>query len=181
MDAASIPSPLNFFARWRQQGVEKLKADDQAAGVCCVADWTVGSVAAITLFVLGCLGAAGIMPGTALGACAIGLGIGAYALSLPSLRNKALTQQFVIGGLATVAILTVGALGMAGILSTQIIGWTIIAAIGGKTALRICVTYFDPAKRKRAKEEGEKARAQFAEAREHIVEAGGHIRSAYNQ
>ncbi len=75
----------------------------------------VATPAAITLIALAKLAILGLISATTLGACSIGLGAGIYLLTLPSFRGNRLVRQLIIGGLATAALVTVGALGIAGI------------------------------------------------------------------
>ncbi len=163
MTAASETSAagnLNFRTAWRQ-GVDKMKKQGQEPGFFCVANCCIGVPAAITLFVMGILGAAGVMSATTLGICAVGLGAGVYLLSLPSFRGKALVKQLIIGGLATAAIVTVGSLGIAGILSAQVIGWSILGAFVGQAVLGTCVNCCDKKFRRGAIDDYREQRSQL--------------------
>lgn len=121
----------------RSQGVEP--------GAMCCATMSVSAVSMVALFVLGCLGAAGVMSAGTLGWCAVGLGAGGFLISLPSLRGKTLVKTLVVGGLVAAAIVTVGALGIAGVLSAQVIGWAILGSFLGQMVLGTCIACCDPA------------------------------------
>lgn len=112
MSASPIDSLL------RAQGIEP--------GAKCCATVSIAAVASTALFIIGCVGAAGAFPGSTIGWVTIGLGGGSYALSL-SLGNLQKRKFDVItGGLVATALVVVGALGGAGILTAQQVGWGIV-------------------------------------------------------
>ncbi len=182
---SAAPANLDFGTAWRQ-GVDTMKKQDQVPGFFCVANCCIGGPAAITLFVMGILGAAGVMSASTLGICAVGLGAGTYVLSLPSLRGRTLLKQFIIGGLAAAAIISVGALGISGVLSAQVIGWSILGAFAGQAVLSTCANCCDSEKhksekRKQAKEDLGNARRQWHEGMAQIREGRAQIREGLTQ
>ncbi len=80
-------------------------------------------VTAVALFVIGCIGAAGVFPGSTIGWTTIGLGGGAFALTLAMRCRKFF---LIIATTAFASFVTLGALGAAGILSGTQIGWGVV-------------------------------------------------------
>lgn len=90
------------------------------------------SLAGITgaaLFILGSIGAAGILPGSIMGWVAVGLGGGAFALSLAGGNLKKRKFELIVTGLMVASIVTVGGLGAAGILSGTQVGCGIFGTV----------------------------------------------------
>ncbi|MCC5833081.1 MAG: hypothetical protein JJU12_08605 [Chlamydiales bacterium] len=84
-------------------------------------------VTSFALLIIACVGAAGILPGSTMGWLAIGLGGGAFALSLAAGKLKDRKITLLIGALFALIPIVVGSLGVTGILSGVQVGWGILA------------------------------------------------------
>lgn len=88
----------------------------------------VTALSGVALFVIGCLGAAGILPGSTVGWVAIGLGAGTLILNLAQGKLKDRKITLILAALGAVLPITLGALGVTGVLSGTQLGYGIIIA-----------------------------------------------------
>jgi hypothetical protein len=109
---------VNFSSIMRAQGYE--------VGPRCYATTGGSFIASMALFIIGCVGAAGAFPGSAIGWTTVGLAGGGFALSIAAGNFKLRKFDLIISGLMTAALVTIGAFGGAGILSATQVGWGII-------------------------------------------------------
>ncbi len=106
---------------------DALKVQGYNPGSRCCLFTSASVVTGLALFVIGCVAAAGAFPGSAaLGWTAIGLGAGTLALSLALGKLKLRRCELIGTSLQVVAIVAVGALGVAGVLSATQLGWAIV-------------------------------------------------------
>jgi hypothetical protein len=94
---------------------------------------------ALALFIIGCLGAAGVFPGsTMIGWVTVGLAGGMFVFTLASGNCGNRIPRFIFHLLTTVALVTVGALGGVGTLSMTQVGWGLIGISLAGSPLDIC-------------------------------------------
>jgi hypothetical protein len=93
----------------------------------------------VALFIIACIGAAGILPGSTMGWIAIGLGGGSFALKLAAgqLKDKKIT--LLLTALLTLFPIVIGGLGVAGIFSGVQIGWILIVPTIATIPIGCCV------------------------------------------
>src|ERR1700722_19660073 len=100
------------------------------------------TIAIFALFVIGCMGAAGTFPGSAIGWITVGISGGGFLLSLGLGKFKKRKFQLIILALITAVMVTVGTLGGTGVLSTAQVGWGIIGiTIAGGIASLVAERY----------------------------------------
>ena len=92
----------------------------------CCATLCGASLISTALFIIGCMGAAGAFPPASMGWVTIGLAGGSFALYLAAGGLKDRKFEVILMALMTAAIVTVGALGAAGVLSVNQVGWGIV-------------------------------------------------------
>jgi hypothetical protein len=87
----------------------------------------VSTLSSIALFIIGCVGAAGRLPASTTGWCAIGLGGTTFVLQSASdlLKNREITWQSF--NAFAVASIVCGVLGVTGTLSGTAVGWGVLA------------------------------------------------------
>lgn len=86
----------------------------------------IGNLSNIALLIIGCVGAAGILPGSTMGWLALGLGGGSFALNLAAGKLKKRKITLVLAAISVLLPVILGSLGAAGILSGTQIGWGLI-------------------------------------------------------
>ncbi|MFZ0565168.1 MAG: hypothetical protein WAM28_03185 [Chlamydiales bacterium] len=86
-----------------------------------------GKVTESALFIIACIGAAGILPGSTMGWVAIGLGGGSFALNLAAGKLKDRKINLLIGALSAIIPIVIGSLGVTGVLSGVQVGWGTLA------------------------------------------------------
>jgi hypothetical protein len=104
------------------------KAQGYELGPKCCAIMGLSAITGLTLFIIGCVGAAGAFPGSAIGWVTVGLAGGGFALNLAVGNLEKRKVELIVGALVAAVLITVGALGGTGLLSTIQVGWGIIGA-----------------------------------------------------
>lgn len=125
MDSSASP----IFSAYRagaQAGVEEIKK--QCNSPRAVAAQVISNAAGAALFIIACIGAAGILPGSTMGWAAVGLGGGMLAFNLAAGNLKNRKTQVITIALLAISYITVGGLGAAGILSGTQVGWGVIGS-----------------------------------------------------
>jgi hypothetical protein len=112
----------------KTQFKEKLEEAGYELGPRCYATVGVSVIASCALFIIGCIGAAGILPGSLIGWTAVGLGGAGFLLSLSLGNFEKRKVELITGALLAAVYVTVGALGATGILSATQVGWGIIGS-----------------------------------------------------
>lgn len=120
---------------------QTLPLQERIDNCCCTK--LLALIAIIAGLAVGIIGASLAVPATSLGIFAMALGGASLLIALPTLRSKGAIEQLILGGLVA-ATITVGALGIGGIVSAQVIGWTMIGSSVGQGIL-MCLD--DPQKR----------------------------------
>lgn len=115
-----MSSPVNYNEVAKDLGYE--------FGLKCYTFVGLAHIASLALFIIGCIGAAGAFPGSGstMGWVTVGLALGTFALYLAYGKLKERKHELIVFGLIAAALVTVGALGSASILSTAQVGWGII-------------------------------------------------------
>jgi hypothetical protein len=83
-------------------------------------------LSSLALFIIGCIGAAGILPGSTMGWLVIGLGSGSFLLQLAGGRLQERKGALLVVAVITLVFIILAALGVAGILSGAQVGWGVV-------------------------------------------------------
>lgn len=95
------------------------------AAICCERlTKGLAGLSSFALFIIACIGAAGILPGSTMGWLAVGLGGGSFIATLVS-ESEHKKVQLLIETILAITFVTLGSLGVSGILSAQQVGWGI--------------------------------------------------------
>jgi len=105
---------------------DQLRAQGYEPGPKCCATQGLSTLAGMALFIIGCIGAAGAFPGSSIGWVAVGLGGGGFALSLAAGNLKKRKLDLIPAAIIAAIVVTIGALGGAGVLSATQVGWGIV-------------------------------------------------------
>lgn len=100
-----------------------------------------GTVLQVALAVLAVVGMTGVVPGMAVGCTAVGVG-GIMGVLLVCGRCKQKALDYVIHGIAIAALLLIGSLGGAGVLSGVPLGGSILGIQGALVGLILLRPYF---------------------------------------
>lgn len=121
---------------------ERMKAQGYEPGPKCCATTSLAAIAGIALFIIGCVGAAGAFPGSAIGWVTVGLAGGRFALQLAMGNFKQRKIDLIVSGLLAAVLVTVGTLGGMGVLSATQVGWGIIGTALAFVPLRCTTSCF---------------------------------------
>lgn len=92
--------------------------------------------------IIGSIGVAGLLPGSTMGYCAIGLGIGFLASKLISDQTRGECGKIVLAVVLALIPIILGSLGATGVLSATQVGWglvgTALVGIGVTVIIRCC-------------------------------------------
>ncbi len=99
-------------------------------GPCCSATLSLSEIAILALFIIGCIGASGAFPGSmSIGWTAVGVGSGLAVLSVCAGNLRGRKLKVLTSALMAATLITVGALGGAGILSATQVSWAIVGTV----------------------------------------------------
>ncbi|MCH9628200.1 MAG: hypothetical protein S4CHLAM2_18550 [Chlamydiales bacterium] len=123
MSAQQPSTPSSFHQIRINQGYP-------AAGCRVKAALSLSEVAIVALFMIGCIGASGAFPGSmSIGWAAVGGGAGLAVLSVCAGNLRGRKLKVLTSALMAATLITVGALGGAGILSATQVGWALIGTV----------------------------------------------------
>jgi hypothetical protein len=108
-------------------------------GAQCYITQSLYHLTTLALFIIGSLGAAGVFPGSMIGWVTVGLASGAFVFSLTSGNCGKRIPDLIVSGLITAVLVTVGALGSAGVLSTTQVGWGVVGTLSISTPISKCI------------------------------------------
>lgn len=80
----------------------------------------------VAIIIIGSIGIAGLLPGSTMGWCAIGMGVGTLASRLISDKTRSSCGYIVIALAVTLALVTIGSLGVTGSLTATQVGWGLV-------------------------------------------------------
>jgi hypothetical protein len=106
---------------------------------CCISQ-SLQELTLLALFIIGCLGTAGAFPGgSMIGWITVGLAGSFFVFSLAGGNCGKRIPDLILHGLIAAALVTVGALGGIGILSTTQVGWGVIGTSLAATPIARCM------------------------------------------
>jgi len=114
------------------------------------------NVMLVALFVIGIVAATGAMSATAAGWTAVGLGGAALAIQFCGGNLKNRKVDLILAAVVAATIITMGALGGAGVLTGAQVGYSLIGIIGTQAIFYLCCC------RAHAKHQENKARQAFS-------------------
>ena len=130
-----------FSGQIKEQVDSQIKNYGYECSPKCCAAMSLSIITSISLFIIGCIGAAGAFPGSSIGWVTVGLAGGTFILTnLASNKFKERIFELISSALITAILVTVGVLGGVGILSSTQVGWGIVGTSLASMPVNIAIS-----------------------------------------